>query len=33
MIDAGRPQDEAAARFVSTVIEAATSGDERVLSR
>jgi len=33
MVDAGRPVDDAAAAFVSTVIEAATSGDERVLSR
>jgi len=33
MLDAGRPKEDAAAAFVSTVIEAASSGDERVLSR
>lgn len=33
LVDAGRPVDDAAAQFVSTVIEAAASGDERVLSR
>ena len=32
MLDAGRPSEDAAAAFVSTVIEAASRGDERVIS-
>lgn len=32
MVDAGRPVEDAASTFVRTVIEAATSGDSRVLS-
>ena len=32
MVDAGRPSEDAAAAFVSTVIEAASRGDQRVIS-
>ena len=32
MVDAGRPVEDAASTFVRSVIEAATSGDSRVLS-
>jgi|TARA_R110002051_G_scaffold39557_9_gene83255 hypothetical protein len=32
MMDAGRPKEDAAAAFVSTVIEAAGRGDQRVIS-
>ena len=32
MYDAGKPKEEAAAKFVHTVLEAASQGDERVIS-
>ena len=32
MYDSGRPKEDSAARFVHTVLEAASQGDERVFS-